>query len=68
MRDSLDGTSIREAGSNEVPVALRQLGLVFARSLYPWVALALIAGTLVWGPWVTLGLTVVWWNVVTRVG
>lgn len=68
MRDSLDGTSISASGSKESPAALQRVGLVFARSLYPWAALALICGTLVWGPWVTLVLALVWWNIVTRVG
>ena len=68
MREPLDGTSIQEGRSNASLAALQRVGLVFARSLYPWVALALICGTLVWGPWVTLVMTVVWWNVVTRVG
>lgn len=68
MRDSLEATSIPESGSKRTLVGLHRVGLLFARSLYPWVALALICGTLVWGPWVTLIVTAVWWNVVTRVG
>ena len=30
------------------------------------VAIALISGTLLWGPWVTLGLAVIWWRLMTR--
>lgn len=41
---------------------------VLGRSLFPIVALALIAGTAIWGPWVTAVLTFAWWKVVTRVG
>ncbi len=35
------------------------------RSLFPIVALALISGTLLWGPWVSLVLTIIWWRIVT---
>lgn len=38
-----------------------------ARSLFPLVALALIAGTALWGPWVTLALVVIWWGIVKRI-
>ena len=37
------------------------------RSLLPIVALVLILGTFVWGPWVTLALTVAWWVTITRI-
>ena len=47
---------------------LAGLGLVLGRSLFPFAALLLILGTLVWGPWVTLVLAAVWWKVVTRIG
>lgn len=47
---------------------LHGLGQVFGRSLFPFVSLVLIAGTMLWGPWVTLVLALVWWNVVTRIG
>ena len=43
------------------------LGRVLGRSLFPFAALTLILGTLLWGPWATLVLAAVWWNVVTRV-
>lgn len=46
---------------------LRRLGEVFGRSLFPFAALALILGTMVWGPWVTLVLAFLWWRVVTRI-
>lgn len=36
------------------------------RSLLPLATLTLILGTTLWGPWVTLGLTVAWWRLVTR--
>ena len=45
-----------------------ELGLVFGRSLFPFVALGLLLGTFLWGPWVTLLLAVVWWKLVTVVG
>jgi len=44
------------------------IGTFLGRSLFPIAALALILGTLVWGPWVTLLLAAVWWKVVTRIG
>lgn len=46
---------------------LWEVGQFFGRSLLPIVALVLIAGTFLWGPWVTLLLTVVWWRIVTVV-
>lgn len=47
------------------PLALR---MIVGRSLFPIVSLVLIAGTLLWGPWVTLVLALVVWNVVGRFG
>lgn len=47
---------------------LHGLGQVLGRSLFPFAALTLIAGTMLWGPWGTLVLALVWWNVVTRIG
>ncbi len=44
------------------------IGLVLGRSLFPFASLAIIAGTLLWGPWVTLVLALLWWHVVTRIG
>jgi hypothetical protein len=38
------------------------------RSLFPLAALAIIAGSTIWGPWVTLGLAYGWWRVVARIG
>lgn len=47
---------------------LRGIGLVLGRSLFPFVSLAIIAGTMLWGPWATLVIALVWWKVVTRIG
>ncbi len=33
--------------------------LVIGRSFFPLCGIALIAGTMLWGPWVSLGVTVV---------
>ena len=44
---------------------LWEVGQFFGRSLLPIVALVLIAGTFLWGPWVTLILAFVWWRIVT---
>jgi hypothetical protein len=38
-----------------------QLGLVLGRSLIPLLALLIIAGTLWWGPWITLVAAAVLW-------
>lgn len=46
---------------------LRRWLAIPARSLFPLVALALIAGTALWGPWVTLALVAIWWAVVKRI-
>ena len=52
------------------PRADATVGITFVdlvrRSLFPLVTLVLILGTTLWGPWVTLGLTVAWWRTVTR--
>ena len=47
---------------------LATAGNLLGHSLFPFVALILIAGTVLWGPWVTLVLALLWWNIVTRVG
>ena len=44
----------------------KHLLLAAGRSLLPLVALLIVLGTFVWGPWVTLGLTAAWWMAVTR--
>jgi hypothetical protein len=38
---------------------LSRTGLFFGRSFFPLFAIALIAGGMLWGPWVSLGVTVV---------
>ncbi len=47
------------------PLSLVQ---VLGRSLFPWSALVLIAGTLWWGPWITLIFALAWWKVVIHLG
>jgi uncharacterized membrane protein YdjX (TVP38/TMEM64 family) len=37
---------------------LPQAGLLFARSFFPLFAIAIIAGTTLWGPWVSFAVTV----------
>jgi hypothetical protein len=37
---------------------LSQTGLIFARSFCPLFAIAVIAGAMLWGPWVSLAITV----------
>jgi len=38
------------------------------RCLFPLLALVIIAGTLVWGAWVSLALALVSWRIVGRFG
>lgn len=38
---------------------LSQTGLVFGRAFFPLFAIAIIVGTALWGPWVSLGVTVI---------
>jgi hypothetical protein len=44
----------------------RNSGMVFGRSFFPLVAVAVILGTALWGPWVSLGFTVIAIAVVLR--
>jgi hypothetical protein len=37
---------------------LSETGLVFGRSFCPLFAIAVIAGATIWGPWVSLAITV----------
>ncbi|MEO6596322.1 MAG: hypothetical protein ABIP94_16355 [Planctomycetota bacterium] len=41
---------------------------VVSRSLFPWMALALLTSSLWIGPSWFLALTFVWWRLVTRIG
>lgn len=43
-------------------------GKLLGRSLFPLSALVIIAGAMVWGPWVSLGLAYGWWRLVARIG
>jgi len=38
---------------------LSRAGLFFGRSFFPLFAIAIIVGAALWGPWVSLGVTVV---------
>lgn len=42
------------------------LSHLLLRSFFPVAALVLIAGVAVWGPWVSLAVVAVLWNVVMR--
>lgn len=46
--------------------AVRSAGWILGRSLFPFVTLAILAGTLVWGPWVSLLLALGTWRLVVR--
>ena len=38
------------------------------RSFFPFAALVILAGTIAWGPWVSLVLAVALWRTVARYG
>jgi hypothetical protein len=38
---------------------LSRTGMVFGRAFFPLFAIAIIMGTALWGPWVSLGVTVI---------
>jgi len=38
------------------------VGMVFGRSFFPFAALSVTLGTLLWGPWVSLLIAVVLWE------
>ncbi len=57
----LEGVNARPATGS--PWAFR---MFLGRSLLPWMALLLIGGTVWFGPYVGLVLTVIWWRCVTR--
>ena len=44
---------------NRARAFLSGTGMVFGRSFFPLFAIAIIAGATLWGPWVSLGVTVV---------
>ena len=48
------------------PAAAPFAAMLVGRSLFPIVALGLILGTLWWGPWVSLALSLTWWRIVTH--
>ena len=52
------------APTNAASWPLRQL---IGRSMLPLVALLLIAGVAIYGPWVGLALTWLWWRLVCRI-
>lgn len=43
------------------------IGMLLGRSLFPILTVLIIAGTMWWGPWVTLGLAIVLLSVAARV-
>ena len=48
------------------PTSAERLRFVLAHAVLPLAVLALTAGTLVWGPYMALVLTVLTWRFVTR--
>lgn len=41
-----------------------KIGLLLGRSLFPLTAILIIMGTIVWGPWISLILAIVWFSIV----
>lgn len=62
---SADGSS---TSPEDAPREFGPVTETLGRSLFPISAVLLIAGTLVWGPWITLVLTLLWWRLVCRIG
>lgn len=52
--------------SMRAPRNAHRAGMILGRSFFPVVALAIICGTIVWGPWASLALTLVFWFLVDR--
>jgi hypothetical protein len=40
--------------------------LLFGRSFFPFASVAIILGTILWGPWVSLALAFVLWRIAMR--
>ncbi len=58
-----------DAGDEHAPATLGgELLRLPLRSLFPLVALLVIAGSALWGPWVSLVLAYGWWKIVARIG
>jgi len=65
----VDERGTRQGGDRNAPRTRQQgVGLVLGRSLFPITALVIVAGTVWWGPWVSLLFAYGWWRVVARVG
>lgn len=47
---------------------MRTIGMICLRSLYPLLTLIVILGTLVWGPFVSLVLALVFWHINRWIG
>lgn len=49
------------------PPRVRIMDLL-GRSLFPVTAVLIIAGSMLWGPWISLAAAYGWWRIVARVG
>jgi hypothetical protein len=47
------------------PRRLPRVGELLGRSFFPFMAIVIILGTLLWGPWVSLLLAAACWSLVT---
>lgn len=55
----------RQAVHAEEPSLLLQLGELVGRCFFPLMAIVVILGTFLWGPWVSLLLAAACWSLVT---
>lgn len=62
-------TALAELTRNLAPQPRQLTPRAFlGRSLFPIATVVILGGTLLWGPWVTLGLAAVLWHIVGRLG
>jgi hypothetical protein len=65
---SMDTCSAAPEGEGRPGVlrrGVRGLGMLLGRSLFPLLTVAIVGGTVLWGPWVTLILAVVCFGAVS---
>lgn len=59
----IDSSTVQRSG--RMAACWKGVGLILGRSLFPLLALSIILGTLLWGPWVTLALALVCFGVIS---
>ena len=51
-----------------IPRGVAALGMLVGRSLFPLVMVVILGGTLLWGPWATMVLAILWFATVSLIG